>query len=215
MLSASKVRILALTSTEKKLAEELGNKNVIQVPNFLELPPLSDKNVSSGKILVLSVGRIAEQKRPDRIVEVFDSLKHETRVDFLWVGDGDKSYKQELERRFQVTGWLKEEEVRRIFFEADIFLLLSDWEALPFTALDAYAHSVPIISWNFDGCTDFVVDRHTGYIAKSVPEVVARIQGLLDNDFERKSLARNARDFVEKNHDLEILKKGWRAFYGI
>jgi glycosyltransferase involved in cell wall biosynthesis len=215
IMSRSNVRILALTSTEKKLAEELGNKNVIQVPNFIDLPTLPERKVSSGKILVLSVGRLAEQKRPDRVVEVYDYLKHEARLDFLWVGDGDKFYKEELERRIKVTGWLREDKVRRIFSQADIFLLLSDWEGLPFTALDAYAYGVPIISWDFDGCTDFIVDRHTGYIVQSVPEVVSRIQGLLENEVERKSMGQNARHFVEKNYDLEILKKDWRHFYGV
>jgi glycogen(starch) synthase len=103
--------------------------------------------------IVLFLGRVTFQKGPDYFVEAAASVvPHVPEVLFVMAGAGDMLPRmiqrvQELgiERNFEFTGFLKGEEVERIFTLADLYVMPSVSEPFGITALEAISHDTPVI----------------------------------------------------------------------
>lgn len=106
-----------------------------------------------GVPIVLFLGRITHQKGPDYFLQAAARvLSVEPRVRFVMSGSGDllpsmveRAAKLGLARRVSFTGFLRGEEVERMYAMADLYVMPSVSEPFGLTSLEAAALDVPVL----------------------------------------------------------------------
>jgi glycosyltransferase involved in cell wall biosynthesis len=142
----------------------------------------------SGASIVLFVGRITLQKGPDYFVSMAEKvLKHEPNTFFVVSGSGDMENEmirmvagRGLSSKFIFCGFLRGDELARVYKAADIFVMPSVSEPFGLVPLEAMISKVPVLIskesgvseilstalkshfWDIDDMTDKVVSvlRH-------------------------------------------------------
>jgi len=114
---------------------------------------LSDSGIEKDEKLVLFLGRITMQKGPEyflyaakKVLEVVDNVK------FVMAGSGDMMYRAvELAAQLGIgskvlfTGFLRGDEVSKIYKMADLFVMPSVSEPFGLVPLEALDNDVPVI----------------------------------------------------------------------
>ncbi len=116
-----------------------------------------------GRLVMLYVGRLAREKRVDRLLE---AVRTEG-VTLAIVGDGPE--RAQLERTFAGTpteflGFLTGDDLGAVYASADLFLLPSDTETLGLVTLEAQASGLPVIAAQSPASRELVADRQAGLL---------------------------------------------------
>ncbi|MDZ4762757.1 MAG: glycosyltransferase family 4 protein [Alphaproteobacteria bacterium] len=117
-----------------------------------------------GRVLVTTIARLTEQKGIDILIKVARLVVSEQPdVRFAIVGDGPLAMMAStqikeagLQGHVQLLG--RSEEPHLHLAAADMFLLTSRWEALPFTIAEAFQAGLPAIATDCGGVTELVDD---------------------------------------------------------
>lgn len=159
--------LLMKTATDYAACSELAAKALIAdkeyhfIPNVVLAKRLSYQtekrneirqmmNVKD-RIVIGSVGRLAEQKNPLFALDVISALvKIEPSIEYWWIGSGplDKDFEQAIaERKLQkyVRQLGSREDVPDLYQAMDIFFLPSLFEGLPVTSIEAQAMGLPCV----------------------------------------------------------------------
>lgn len=144
--------------------------------------------------LLLYVGRLASEKRVDRLRPVLDALP-EARL--ALVGDGPM--RESLQERFAGThttfaGYLKGQDLACAYASSDLFVFPSANETFGNVILEAMASGLPVVAVRSGGPVDHVFDGQNGYLVDpgDVSEMIARVQQILVHSEERRQLAAGA-----------------------
>jgi glycosyltransferase involved in cell wall biosynthesis len=113
------------------------------------------------------------------------------------IGDGDLFERVRAELRdlvaagsVKLPGRLPPEAVTGAFGEADVFLLLSDFEGLPLSLLEAMSLGCVPVTWNLDsGVPEIIADSKNGFVLPI---------GDLDGVVSRISMLQNERDLLKE-----------------
>ena len=114
------------------------------------------------------VGRLAQIKRPDRLLDVAQILNQRgVAIHFLVAGEGElfESAKQRaITENLPLTflGWRKD--IAKIFAASDIAILTSDNEGIPLTLIQAAQAGLPIVATAVGSISDVVINESTGYL---------------------------------------------------
>lgn len=179
-----------------------GNRKFTVIPNVIPTdkyrfdPAIrkrvrQDMNVQD-KLIVGTVGRLAEQKNPFFAIDVFAHLlKNFPDVEYWWIGSGPlqeqvKDYVEEksLSNRVKFLG--SRNDVLELYQGMDVFFLPSLFEGLPLTGVEAQAMGLPIVV--SDTVTDEMVYTDlVDYVALDAPvEVwVEQLKKALNCNVER------------------------------
>lgn len=128
-----------------KLFRDVANPYV--TPSMLALPAAAPRP-SVGKT-VISVARLTEQKRLDRLLRAFAIVRHlDTRLLILGEGEDRVALAKLADRlgigdRVAMPGY--DHDVARALHAADLFVLPSDYEGLPAVVLEAMAANCPVL----------------------------------------------------------------------
>ena len=117
-----------------------------------------------GETVVLSVGRLANEKRLDLLVQALPQL---TNVRLVFVGDGPA--RPELERRLagqpaHFTGYLRGEALATAYASADMFVFPSDTDTFGQVIREAMASGLPVVAARAGGALDLVSEGETGFL---------------------------------------------------
>jgi glycosyltransferase involved in cell wall biosynthesis len=101
--------------------------------------------------LIVTVGRLHEQKGIDRLIEAASLLvAHHPALHVVWIGDGEARPRattmiaeRQLADRVHLLG--HRPNVTQYLRAADLFVLPSRWEGWPFAALEALGMAVPVV----------------------------------------------------------------------
>lgn len=142
--------------------------------------------------LIVTSGRITEQKAPDRFEEIVRALSG--RAEFVWIGDGSAA---DRERWFgsapiDVTGWLPRDGVIERIASADVFLLTSRWEGMPISLMEAQAIGLPSVVSDIVGNRDIVLDGVTGILCADTSAMIESVRDLIDRPETRATMRANA-----------------------
>lgn len=181
---------------------------VEQIPYGIQFGPAHTKVLRdvSKPLRIIYVGRIIEeQKRVSRLVELVKMLSTRgEKFEFTFVGGGPElaSSRAALNdfQNVRFTGDLPNTEINGRLRESDVFVLLSDYEGLPLSLLEAMGEGiVPVVSDLESGMRQIVTDA-TG-VRVPVGDVQATVEAIisLGRDPERMArLARAGSDFVRR-----------------
>jgi colanic acid/amylovoran biosynthesis glycosyltransferase len=109
-----------------------------------------------------------------------------------------------LTERVILEGWKNQDEVRRLYRNADIFALASSAEGVPVVLMEAMAMQLPCVATRITGVPELIRDGIDGLlVTPSDPEELARaISRLLDDAALRRRLAEAGRLRVRERYDL-------------
>jgi len=138
----------------------------------VELPELSPTKASAvtGNPLVLSIGGFNEQKDQRTLLDAWASARSSVPGAVLvLVGSGE--LEPRLRERVFAHGLgdsvrfvAPRPDVASLYAEADLFVLSSRWEGLPYVILEAMAHGLPVVSTAVDGIPEVVINEDTGLL---------------------------------------------------
>jgi glycosyltransferase involved in cell wall biosynthesis len=196
--------VVALSESERHSASRLCPLGrVVLIPNGVDLPRFmpGPRKARPGELYVGWLGRMTWQKDPKAAVRT-SNLLFEAGVahELLLGGDGPDHgrvakmiNKSHAEERVKVLGFV--EDVEAFYDSIDVFLTTSRSEGLPYSGLDAMAHSIPVVGFRVPGIEDMVDDEVTGLLAPpgDFDALTARLIRLARDPGLRRSLGAAAR----------------------
>lgn len=149
ILSKRAQTIAAISPFEVSVAAKLSSAHtqVSYLPNVVsgEVGKLQPTGRKGRTPVVVTVGRVSAQKDPLFFSDVARAAR--LQIQWVWVGDGDSTLKNELESAgVQVTGWMPNEEVHNEIARADLYFHSAEWEGAPITLLEAAAIGTPVLA---------------------------------------------------------------------
>lgn len=148
--------------------------------------------------IVLFMGRITFQKGPDYFVKaakrVIEQVKN---VRFVMAGTGDM-YARMIElaadmglgKYFHYTGFLKQDQIKRLYNMTDVYIMPSVSEPFGLSTLEAMAHGVPVIVSKQSGVSE-VVENCIKVDFWNVDDLADRIIRVLQDKQLHSHLAEN------------------------
>ena len=151
--------------------------------------------LDGGDTLLLSVGRLSEEKRIELLLDAFDRVRAEqdgTRL--VVVGDGPARSRLERTAPAGVTflGEQRGEELAVVYASADIFCFPSTTDTFGQVLLEAAASGVPVVAVEAGGAPELVDHGTTGVLVPPDDAAVlaAAIGGLVRDPEARRRLGR-------------------------
>ncbi|HIE06249.1 MAG TPA: glycosyltransferase family 1 protein [bacterium (Candidatus Stahlbacteria)] len=167
--------------------------------------PVAEK---SHKPLVISVGRIKRYKAIDQLLFAMKKIvKTMPELKLIIVGDGDDRIRLEditsnlgLERNIQFTGWVSEEEKRRLISTAWFGVTTSEKEGFGLVNVEIQACGTPVVSANSPGLRESVIHAETGLLYRfgDIEDLVGKMRSMVENQKLRRFLTSNARNFATR-----------------
>jgi len=215
------------SETTKKLLTSKGIKNVHVLSNGVETDFFSPDKKSheirrqlgnQDKIMILYVGRVALEKDIDVLIDAYRLIKekYSSRVSLVITGDGPvrQKYQQACGDEIIFTGYMKGDDLARIYASADFFAYPSTTETFGNVVVEAMSSGLPVIAAASGGVLDTVKDGYNGILTEPRnPESFARgLEHFIVNEKFRQECGKNAREFaLSKNWDL-ILQDMYNTF---
>lgn len=207
-------RIVVQTETQRgMMLRNFGvDAQVIPMPCHSPEPAaeVRDEPVS-GRVLWAS--RVCAQKRPDRLMEIAESMP-ELQFDMVGPDSGDESARLAIARGRQlrnvsVHGRVSPGTIREFYHQAACLLCTSDYEGFPNTFLEAWSYGLPIVStFDPDG---LIVARRMGFVAPSVAGLSTAIRELLGSPAIYRRASANALSYYQENHAAERVMPRFEA----
>ena len=176
---------------------------------------------------MLTVGRMSLAERykgHDYVIRAMpDLLLRFPGLVYDIVGDGDwRPILENLAQQHGVAGavrfhgFVSEEELRRLYSDATLFIMPSRAEGFGFVFLEAMVHGLPVVAGNVDASPEVVADGETGYLVDpvSVEAIVDRTTRLLSDDSERRRMGQAAALRVEERFSFEVFRRRLLDYLG-
>ena len=156
-------RVIAVSEYDKQLAirrKVIHERKIISIQNGVHDYPLKHPKVFNAVPRLTMIARFDIPKKQINLLESLSKLKHlEWTMHF--VGDGTEKLKAEqyanelgIAHRVFFEGWRKD--VETVLEKSDIFLLISGYEGLPLSILEAMRAGLPIIATEVGGVKEAV-----------------------------------------------------------
>jgi len=177
----------------------------------------AEVEADSGRPLIVSVGRLTRQKRPDLLLEAFAKVRAETNAELWMIGDGplrDRTAAQVKQLGLQ-------QDVRLLGFtsnpyalmrQAMLYVLSSDYEGLPNALIEAQGMGLPAVATNCPyGPEEIITPGRTGILIPvgDAPVLATGILGLLSEPEHSRKMGQAAREDVRKRFDSQIVVRQW------
>ncbi|EKN3564105.1 glycosyltransferase [Yersinia enterocolitica] len=165
-------------SDELKAINEIGIKRNKIITSLNSITPLPGRDNRPCENKILFLGRLTHPKRPDLICKVVaDNSQYKLDI----VGAGD--YYDSLVNKYSASDNIKflgEINSFNRFNEYDVFVLTSDSEGLPMSALEAATAGLPLVLSNVGGCNE-IIDRNGLLITNSEESLSAALENIFTN----------------------------------
>lgn len=171
--------------------------------------------------LIGAVGRLAEEKGFDRLIQAVDRLHHAgLDVGLVIVGEGSERPRLEAliaqccrGDRIQLLGYRSD--VRDLYEAMDVYALSSLREGLPNVLLEAMALEVPIVATRVAGVPRLIDDSVNGLLIQpgSVEELTRSLELLLRDTELRKRLAGFGRQTITVRYSFAARMGSIQAIY--
>lgn len=199
------------------------NKIVI-IPNDVDVAEVESRlkirRLPSGKKILLTVGRLVEQKGQKYLLEAFSLLKNRDNLELWLAGDGvlrpelkAQAKKLGIERRVKFLG--TRSDIPQLLAQADIFVFPSLWEGLGIAVLEAAIAKKPIVASSVDGILDIIESGKSGLLTPPADSqaLAAAIEFVLAHPEQAKLMAEHAYEQVKNNFDIKAVVNKYQDFY--
>lgn len=189
--------ILCVSEQDKKNAINIIgiNENKISVIKN-RISPLRGKEKINNRLKAIFVGRMVHPKRPDLFIEAAQKTPS---VDFYLVGDGPQleNLKSQYSDKQENLFFLGEIKNFDAYYDFDIFVLCSDSEGLPMSAIEAGSAGLPLILSDVGGCSELIYpfdDKSNGLLVNNdVNSLLNALKEISENYLAYYDCAQNTR----------------------
>lgn len=192
--------------------------NGIDVAKFIN--PERQNKQKSEKFRIISVGRLSKQKNyPLLLCTAKKAHSQWPELEFFILGDGEqrRSLEDQIKRESEgsyvhLVGNV--DNVHQYLWNADVFLMTSDYEGLPLTVLEAMAAGLPIISTKAGGVADVVQEGRNGFLVDCHDEdgLVSALGKLCDDPKLFASFSKES-EMLSKQYSLESMAAQYLKIY--
>lgn len=224
------LRITSTPKLKRYIENQYHNNNVAlrylsrieHIDNWVEIPEYKEKK--SQKLNVLYVGRGAPQKRVHIISAIAEGiLKSQKDIDFTFVGDVLNIVSEYVKNNCSMYEYITDqEELKRIYDDADILILTSAFEGLPIVVMDMMARGKVVISTAVDGIPDYITHHVSGLLIDELfdEEVIKNRATELINELNVNrnllhTIGLNARKIAIEKFDRKVFEEKYRKIFFI
>ena len=164
-------RIIMVSESDRRLAERyhVGRPgHLVVIHNGIRDVPWRSNPAGGFPARVIMVARFAPPKAHGQLLQSLASIKDMPWA--LWlVGDGPvrssvEQWSWRLGIQDRVTFLGERRDVAELLAQCQIFALVSNWEGLPLTILEAMRAGLPVIASDVGGVREAVVDGESGFL---------------------------------------------------
>ncbi len=214
-------QFLVLTKEDKEL---WGNDKIKVIYNPSPLTKetaIQDEKAMTKENKILAVGRYFYGKNFDILIDIWSKISSSYPTWKLEIV-GDGPLRPMLEQKVRALGVQDSvlltkttSQIEEYYKQASIMTLVSEYEGLPMTLLEAQAIGLPIIAYSCPcGPKDIITDGEDGFLVKpNDKETFARrlVQLIKDEDL-RKQMGRKAKE-NSKRFELEAIMPQWEDLF--
>ncbi|MCT3574122.1 glycosyltransferase family 4 protein [Levilactobacillus brevis] len=188
----------------KKKIFNSANQGIV-IYNGVDTPTcITHSEKSLGKVIITMTARFDTQKNQLLLIQALgklESFNYELRL----IGDGPFMEKCKLEVvQYSLQEHIKfygfRSDVDKILKNSDIFALITNYEGLPISIIEAMSFSLPIIASDVGGISEEVINGENGYLVANEANIIAdKVRYLIENEMIRKSMGKKSKAiFLEK-----------------
>jgi glycosyltransferase involved in cell wall biosynthesis len=168
-------------------------------------PPPAPRSVEP---LFLAFGRLAEYKRIDVLLRLWERVRHVTGGRLVIAGDGPERERLEAMAGPDVvfTGRVSEEEKHRLMSAAWLLLHPASIEGWGIVVAEAAVRGTPAVGFSVPGLRDSVVHDETGFLVRTEGEFASAWASLAIDDRRRHAMGRAARERALQLHWSEAVE---------
>lgn len=198
------------------------------IKNFETLPKEESRLILAGekkdRKIIFSMSELHHNKGLDITLKGLSLLPQKIRDEIVWCIAGDGEEKESLEKMatdFGVSDLVKFlgfiPDSKKLLSGADIFLLPSRTENLPFALLEAGLKSLPIIATRVGGISEVIHDMQNGILIHphNSKEIAEAIIYLLDHYHKKNEFAKEIKKTVSNFFTFEKTLQETIKIYGI
>lgn len=204
-------RVIVQTRRQQKMLRNGFGCDSVVIPMPCPGPADADYSLrvlpSGNSQRVLWIGRICEQKRPDRLLDLAEACP-DLSLDLVGPGDGTEYCRGVLQRaeripNVSVCGPASRDRVPEFYQRAALMCCTSDFEGFPNTFLEAWSHGLPIVS-SFDP-DDLIAEKGMGIVAHDAQGLASAIRALIGNPRRWRRASDAARRYYLANHTIDAV----------
>lgn len=200
--------ITSVSNSLKKNTLEIFNinKEIITIPNFIDHNINKKKTIyirdffaKQNEKILIHVSNLRPIKRVTDVIEIFKRVEKKINSKLIIIGEGPEIsnikhliqlYK--LKNKVKLLGIMNQ--LYKILYIADLFLLPSKLESFGLAALEAMSNSVPVISTNTGGLPEVITHGFSGFLEKvgDIKSMSDRAIELLSDENKLKQFKKNA-----------------------
>ena len=168
-------KVVCCSVSELNAYKQIGI-NATYISNGIRLENKNQKTRSAKnqKFRIITTGRIIGQKNPVLFNSIASYFNEFTQFEFVWAGDGED--RQLLtSKNITVTGWMNQNEIKKLVFGSDIYLSTALYEGLSFGVLEALTLRKPVLLSHCVGNMDVVKNGINGDLFKNGTEAIVKI----------------------------------------
>lgn len=218
-------KVICVSNYDQKIGLKYGilnkEKSVV-VHNGMDIPEDFPKKESE-KVNIFFVGRLASPKRQDIFLDSISmlpiNLKENISVNIFGGGENEeflrqRSLKLGIESIVKFNTSLSHESMLKEYKNADILVLVSDYEAFPMVIVEAMSYGLPVIASCVGGIPEVVNNSNGILLQENTKEHLKDdLISLIENKEKRFFMSENARKTILGNFTLEkMLEKTFTAY---
>lgn len=221
-----------VTSVSQSLKEDTKaifdiHKEIHVVPNFIDFQNLPknigecqrDLMAEDDERIITHVSNLRPVKRIDDLIKVFHKVQQKIKSRLIIIGDGPErenasKLAHELGIREKIMFLGKSNEIEKILYYSDLFLLPSEKESFGLAALEAMAYGVPVISTDVGGVREVNIDGQSGYLSAlgDINDMANNAIKILENTDTLDKFKLRARD-IALNFDMQNIVPQYEKLY--
>lgn len=210
--------IILVSKYDQRLGHKhnlLSNKNTLIYNGSRDLLKNKVKVKSNTKITLSFVARFSYQKDHETLFQALSNLKKSdlNKITINLIGGGNlmgtyiaRSQELGIHKSLNFVG--ETPDVDKYLLESDLFMLISNYEGLPVSIIEAMSVGLPVIASDVGGINELVENGVNGYLVKKndflrLSEVLIEI--INKNSFDLKSMGNSSRELFQKNFSVNFM----------
>jgi len=182
------------------------------IPNYIDTNVFQPILTNKFKKRILFIGSLNRFKNLENLIQSLNYIK-DFSLDIIGLGElkpflSEKIRNLNLQERVSFLGIYPNSELPRIINKYQIFILPSISEGNPKVLLEAMSCGLACIGSNISGITQIIKHKKNGYICDTDSDSIAKaIHRVSQDSTLSKKIGQNARNYIIKNHSLDLIVK--------
>jgi glycosyltransferase involved in cell wall biosynthesis len=178
-------------------------------------------NIPPEAPILLSVGRLAPEKRLDFLIEAFGAIIRQ-RPEARLVFAGDGSARADLEQQAAASayaaniiflGMVERKRLPELFHTADVYLSASTTEVHPLSMIEAIASGLPVVAVRDEALTGMVVEGINGHFSpREIEPFSAAVLHVLSDPAARQAYQQASRE-LSRRYSVEAAADTFLQLY--